>query len=662
MESPRIKLEQIWELFGKEGVLDDLLIIEHIAALLLPKHSRKPPNKLLQPRRPDNPTLNATVRQLLSEAAVEAGSAAELFDRYTIFYLSKRLAGARFPTPRHIVDCLLNIIQISREHDIGDFACGSGGYLVHAAKSTPSFSGTITGVEMSLEWARLAWANVALHDIKNFRIELGNSFQVFGPGGALRGSTYDRILMSPPFGEPVDEKLVSRALKQKRKIGRRSETAFVALALECLAADGRAAVLVSSTFLFTKGGEAALRKELADQRYLEAVIALPQSALEPYSDTRAYVLIINKARSATNVDEIWFFRAERDGYPEGRSRELTEAPSSGSMNDLSFVENVVVSSAPYSILKLQNSEPLVFVKSIRSAADVVLGLVVKAEATTELLRVEYFSLPTNEGEGEKFVIVEIKDSTGKVHSVRVNINTGASDVINKHSLLRVLYSWKVGNSSPGVLLLDNEYQGRSVGISFDGKLVGMGIPHDAITQNYYDLRPELYVPEPITSRDRDQAAEPVAHQSAATLLSSIRSDQQRFLQAIETLMGQLEARPASELLLPSPLLSRLRLLTTLSKEQNRIWKRLRSTMVKVDEEGYLAAQPFTQDQIMSNKRESDSILVQSTIDLLESLGVLVPITIPHPDTDTPTALYRLATERDEWMFEREAVMLKGDGP
>lgn len=659
MVSPRIELDQIWDLFGKEGVLDDLLIIEHIAALLLPKHSQAPPNTLLQPRLPDKPTLRSAVRQLLSEAVVEAGTAAEFFDRYTIFYLSKRLAGARFPTPRHIVDCLLNIIQVSREHDVADFACGSGGYLVHAARSTPSFNGTITGVEMSLEWARLAWANLALHDIRNFRIELGNSFQVFGPEGALRGSTYDRILMSPPFGEPVDEKLVSRALTQKRKIGRRSETAFVALALQCLAADGRAAVLVSSTFLFNKGGEASLRRELADQRHLEAVVALPQSALEPYSDTRAYVLVINKARRANNADEIWFFRAERDGYPEGRSRELTEPPSSDSINDLSFIENVVLSSEPYSILRLQNSEPLASVKSIRSPANVVLGLVVTAEAATELLRVECFSLPAKKGQGAKFVIVEIKDSTGKVHSVRVNINTGASDIINKHSLLGRLYSWKVGNLSPGVLLLESEYQGGAVAISLDGQLVGTRIPHDAITQNHYDLRPEVYVPEPITSQD--QVAETVAHQSAALLLSDIRSDQQRFLQAIETLLGQLEARPASELLLPSPLLSRLGLLTYFSKEQKRIWKRLRSTIVKVEVDGYLAALPFTEDQIMSNEGESDIILVHSTIDLLESLGILVPITMPHPDTDTPTPLYRLATERDKWLFEREADMLEGDG-
>jgi type I restriction enzyme M protein len=658
MESPRTQLDQIWDLFGKEGILDDLLIIEHIAALLLQILSTKPANELLQPRLPDNPKLAYAVRRLLFEAAIEAGSAAELFDRYTLFYLSKRLAGARFPTPRHIVDSLLNIIQINREHDVGDFACGSGGYLVHAAGSTTSFSGTITGVEMSLEWARLAWANAVLHSISNFRIELGNSFEVFAPEGALHGTTYDRILMSPPFGEPVDEKLVSRSLGQKRTTGRRSETAFVDLALQSLAADGRAAVLVSSRFLFTKGAEAALRKELVDQGYLDAVIALPQSALEPYSATRAYALVINKAPRAANHDQIWFFRAERDGYPVGRSRELTEPPPPDSINDLFLFENLVRSSEPYSIVKLENDEPVAHVKTIRSSANVVLGLIVKAETGTELLRVEYFSPPGGKVEDAKFVIAEIKDSRGKVHSVNVNVDSGAADVINRHSLLRELYSWQVGDPSPGVLLLESKYQGTAVAISLDGKLVGTEIPHDAITQNYYDLRPEVYVPEPITSQD--QAAETVAHQSAATLLSGIRSDQQRFVQSIESLLGQLEAKPTSELRLPSPVLSRLKLLSAFSQEQKRIWKRIQSMTVKVEEGGYLTALPFTQDQIMSNEGELDSLLVRSTIDLLESLGVLVPITIPHPDTDTPAPLYRLASERDDWLFEREALMLKGD--
>jgi hypothetical protein len=38
----------------------------------------------------------------------------------------------------------------------------------------------------------------------------------------------------------------------------------------------------------------------------------------------------------------------------------------------------------------------------------------------------------------------------------------------------------------------------------------------------------------------------------------------------------------------------------------------------------------------------------------------VPITIPHPNTETPAPLYRLAAERDEWLFEREAAALEGD--
>ncbi len=275
---------------------------------------------------------------------------------------------------------------------------------------------------MSLEWARLAWANAALHDIKNFRIEHGNSFQVFGPGGPLRGKTYDRIVMSPPFGELVDEDLVFRVLK--RKVGARSETAFVALALHNLAARGRAAVLVSSTFLFTKGGgETALRRQLVDKGYLEAVVALPQSALEPFSDTRAYVVFINKVRRVAKSHQVWSFRAERDGYPQGRGREITEPPPPDNINDLKLIENVVLNSEPYSIVTRQNNEPIALVKSIRLAATQVLGAVVETAPGTEILRIESFSLYSGKdkdshgGKGTKFVIVEINDLTGEVYSV-----------------------------------------------------------------------------------------------------------------------------------------------------------------------------------------------------------------------------------------------------
>jgi type I restriction enzyme M protein len=666
MESPRNKLDQIWVLFGKAGVLDDLLIIEYIAALLLQNHVKRPASKLLRPRLPDIPPLDlARVKELLSEAADGAGSAAELFDRYTVFYLSRRLAGARFPTPRHIVDCLLNIIQIKPKHSVADFACGSGGYLVHAARSNQPFDGEVTGVEVSLEWARLAWANAALHGIKNFRIELGNSFQVLSSGGALYGQTYDRILMSPPFGELVDEKLVSKVLKQKA--GTRSETAFVALALQSLAARGRAAVLVSSTFLFTKGGgETRLRKQLAGKGHLDAVIALPQSALEPFSDTRAYALFINKVRGARKDHQIWFFRTENDGYPPGRSRELTEHPPPSSINDLKLVEKVILSSEPYSTVKLQNNVPIALVKSIRLGADNFLGIVVEAPPRTELLAVESFSLSSSvdkgvkDNKGTKFVIVEIKDSIGEVHSVRIRTETGDADIINKRFLLQELYSWKVGDPSPGLLLLESEHRARAVAISTDGKLLGTEIPHAAVAKNYYDLRPEEYLPDPLTSLD--QTEESVTHQSAATLLSNIRSDQQRFLQSIENILGQLEARHPSEMLLPAPLLKRLRILNAFSREQKRIWKRVLRTGLEVEEEGrkYMTGRPFTQNEIIFNGGESDPILVHATIDLLEAVGAIVRITIPHPETEMPAPLYRLATDRDEWLFEREAVALKGD--
>lgn len=666
MENPRHKLDQIWDLFGKAGVLDDLLVIEYVAALLLRIHPLKKANRLLRPRLPNIPALDLKrVTGLLSEAVIEAGSAAELFDRYTIFYLSKRLAGARFPTPRHIVDSLLHIIQIKPEHTVADFACGSGGYLVHAARSHPPFSGTITGVELSLEWARLAWANAALHDIKNFRIEHGNSFQVFGPRGRLRGKTYDRILMSPPFGELVDEELVYRVLK--RKVGARSETAFVALALHNLAARGRAAVLVSSTFLFTKGGgETALRRQLVDKGYLEAVVALPQSALEPYSDTRAYVVFINKVRRVAKTHQVWFFRAERDGYPQGRSREITEPPPPDNINDLALIENVILNSEPHSIVTRQNNEPIALVKSIRLAIGHVLGAVVETASGTEILRIESFSLydgkgkDSHGGKGTKFVIVEINDLTGEVYSVRINLNTGAADVVNKRALLKQLYEWKDGEPSPGVLLLESKYHGSAVAISLDGKLLGIKIPRAAITQNYNDLRPEEYLPEPLTAQEIE--GEVVADQSAAVLLSNIRSDQKQFLKSIEYLLGQLEVRPPSEILLPSPLLKRLRILGALSQEQERIWKRVQRKKQKIEEDGwrYVTTRPFTQDEIILNRGESDPALVRATIDLLEALGVIVPITIPHPNTETPAPLYRLAAERDEWLFEREAAALEGD--
>ena len=43
-----------------------------------------------------------------------------------------------------------------------------------------------------------------------------------------------------------------------------------------------------------------------------------------------------------------------------------------------------------------------------------------------------------------------------------------------------------------------------------------------------------------------------------------------------------------------------------------------------------------------------SDVTRSTLDLLERMGVVVPVSVADPNTGEPVTFYRLVTERDGW--------------
>lgn len=150
-------LNQIWGIFRRSGIADDLAIIEYIAAILT--SGMEFPDDILQPRKPPKTIDLNRVQKLLEEASEIAGGEASLFDRHVIMRLSSMLPGGRYPTPRHIVDFVYQIVHVERTDSLADLACGSGGFLVRPEWTKLT---RIVGTEISTEWARIAYANCLL--------------------------------------------------------------------------------------------------------------------------------------------------------------------------------------------------------------------------------------------------------------------------------------------------------------------------------------------------------------------------------------------------------------------------------------------------------------------------------------------------------------------
>ncbi|NLH94188.1 MAG: N-6 DNA methylase, partial [Candidatus Cloacimonetes bacterium] len=227
-------------------------------------------------------------------------------------FLERMEPGGRYFTPRHLTRWAASLLETFPGARLADFACGSGGFLVATAEKLSH----VTGVEISPNWARLAFTNCLLHSIKKPDIRIGNSLAIFGK--REKETKFDCILMNPPFGAKVDDSLVQMAFDFK--MSGRSETVLTALACEHLSENGQMVVFAPSGSLFANsGGEQILREGWIENGELTAVVTLPKDAFQPYSQVATHALLIEKTRQPNYIN--WFFQPRFDGFTSGRNRQ-----------------------------------------------------------------------------------------------------------------------------------------------------------------------------------------------------------------------------------------------------------------------------------------------------------------------------------------------------
>lgn len=186
-------------------------------------------------------------------------------------------------TPRHLAEFMVQLAAIEPKQSVYDPCCGQGGLLAEAWRKEPT--ATLRGVDVHATSAALA----------QLRFALLHAPAVISREDALQSFSlerFDRVLCDPPLGYYVD--IVGRRGVQA---GRRVETLFLERSLEALASGGRAVVLVTQAVLARGGAEQALRKQILDEGELEAVIALPASAIAWTAIDMAILVLSRKERN-----------------------------------------------------------------------------------------------------------------------------------------------------------------------------------------------------------------------------------------------------------------------------------------------------------------------------------------------------------------------------
>jgi type I restriction enzyme M protein len=259
---------------------------------------------------------------------------------YMLGHLNIAGRNGQFRTPRHIIRMMVQMTEPKPRERVGDFAAGTGGFLVNAYQyileshtsrkileyDEAGFPHHLIGDKLSKEDAlalkspkafrgfdndsgmtmlRIGSMNLMLHGIESpqffYMDTLSKDFE--------QSKEYDLILMNLPFKGAVDRNDVNPSLPDNTT---KSELLFLHLVLRALDMGGRAAVIVPDGVLFgSSRAHVETRKKIIEENRLDGVISMPSGVFKPYAGVSTAILFLTRGG---RTERIWFYDMAHDGF------------------------------------------------------------------------------------------------------------------------------------------------------------------------------------------------------------------------------------------------------------------------------------------------------------------------------------------------------------
>lgn len=199
-------------------------------------------------------------------------------------------------TPRSVSKLALEILDFQANEDVVDLGCGFGDFFSMAA-SKLAYPVLMTGYEIDEDIAAVTAArgnigkfNVKIADIYTL-LETGNRNR-FQKGFAVLNWGRKAGMMTGPAGWFVDS-LNEGYINPIFQKGTSGEWVQAKLMIELLRDNGKAAIVMTMGAL-TNGQDNSARQYFVKNKYIEAVVALPEKMFAPYSSISTAMVILSR--------------------------------------------------------------------------------------------------------------------------------------------------------------------------------------------------------------------------------------------------------------------------------------------------------------------------------------------------------------------------------
>lgn len=225
----------------------------------------------------------------------------------------------------HIAKLKSLLLDVNVEDELFVPNCGIGNLIIQANNQVlvlglpddekmKDFDGFDT-LDRNVERYSLMAKNHLFHSFateKNRDLAYICAMNLYLHGVELNGSLTNDDYWSPIFVNQHKSKF-SKILSLLMERNTTNRIMAVESILDMLKSKGKAAIIVSESFLFSKENKMReLRKMLLSNNYLEAVVSLPNGIISS-SRVKTSLLILSKERTVKN-DTVWFCELLNDGY------------------------------------------------------------------------------------------------------------------------------------------------------------------------------------------------------------------------------------------------------------------------------------------------------------------------------------------------------------